>query len=66
MPTLGDNGLGTMPYPADPALVAIFDSAASEYRADILSSNIMGVPFLARTGANDMTISPILTRRLTR
>jgi hypothetical protein len=35
-------------------------------RADVLISNIRGVPYLARTGANDVTISPMMSRRMTR
>ena len=38
MLTLGDNGLGAMSYPADPALHAIYDASVAEYRCGCQAS----------------------------
>lgn len=45
-------------------LWAVIDSSVAEYRGDGLASNLLGIPFIARTGAMDRVISPQSTRRM--
>jgi predicted esterase len=45
-------------------LWAVIDSAVAEYRGDSLAPNLLGIPFMARTGAMDRVIDPQSTRRM--
>ena len=36
--------------------------SSAEYRVDLMAENVRGVPFIARTGADDQVISPYLSR----
>ena len=48
----------------DVHLHAIIDASVAEYRGEQLAVNLRGLPFIARTGANDRVINPLLTRRM--
>jgi pimeloyl-ACP methyl ester carboxylesterase len=52
----------------EPMLYALLDTSVAEYRGDLstVPRNLLGIPFLARTGANDRTISPWMTRRMSK
>ncbi|KAK3286850.1 hypothetical protein CYMTET_5616 [Cymbomonas tetramitiformis] len=66
MPVLAGGEAG---FEGDPFLRAVMDASTLEYLSAAHSrsgSNMAGIPFLARTGADDATIAPWLTRRLYR
>jgi hypothetical protein len=37
-------------------LEALLASSAAEYRVDLMAENLRGIPFIARTGANDEVV----------
>ncbi|KAJ3034657.1 hypothetical protein HDV00_004796 [Rhizophlyctis rosea] len=51
---------------ADPLLRGILESAIAEHDIDLYSSNMAGIPILARTGGSDDNVPPLHSRRLIR
>ena len=47
-------------------IAQILESAISEHDIDLYSSNMAGVPILARTGGSDDNVPPLHSRRLIR
>ncbi|CAG8489151.1 15329_t:CDS:10 [Acaulospora morrowiae] len=50
----------------DPILRGILESSISEFNNDLYSSNLVGIPILARTGADDDNVPPVHSRMLIR
>ena len=46
------------------SLWKVIDSTVEEYRGEGLARNLLGLPFMARTGAEDRVIDPRSTRRM--
>ena len=46
------------------SLWRVIDSTVEEYRGERLAGNVLGLPFMARTGAEDRVIDPRSTRRM--
>ena len=50
----------------DPTLQSIMASAVAEYHTDVSAVNMKGIPFLARSGADDDAVAPWNPRRFAR
>ena len=50
----------------DPQLVAILSASVREHDVDSHASNLVGVPTLFRSGAQDATVHPYYSRRMAR
>ncbi|CAG8618148.1 11376_t:CDS:10, partial [Acaulospora colombiana] len=50
----------------DPILRGVLESAISEFNNDLYSSNLVGIPLLARTGGDDDNVPPTHSRMLVR
>ena len=64
MATMGTTESVQRPTGIADKLWAVIDSAVAEYRGDSLAPNLLGIPFMARTGAMDRVIDPQSTRRM--
>ncbi|KAJ3120897.1 hypothetical protein HK098_004132 [Nowakowskiella sp. JEL0407] len=51
---------------ADPTLRGILEASISEHDIDLYSSNLAGIPILARSGGSDDNVPPMHTRRMIR
>ena len=67
-PLSGMSTIGTTemrrPLDVPGALWKVMDSSVLEYRGDALASNLIGTPFMARTGSADRVIDPRSTRHM--
>ncbi|CAG8492394.1 12560_t:CDS:10, partial [Gigaspora rosea] len=50
----------------DPILKGILESSIAEYNNDLYTTNVVGIPILARTGADDDNVPPLHSRMLVR
>jgi hypothetical protein len=64
MATIGTTESVQRPTGVVDKLWAVIDSSVAEYRGDGLAKNMLGLPFIARTGAIDRVIDPQSTRRM--
>lgn len=64
MATMGTTESVQRPPGIADRLWAVIDSSVAEYRGDSLAPNLLGIPFMARTGAMDRVINPQSTRRM--
>lgn len=64
MATMGTTESVQRPRGIEDKLWAVIDSTVTEYRGDSLAPNLLGIPFMARTGAMDRVIDPRSTRRM--
>jgi len=51
---------------ADPVLRALLESSIAEFDTDLYTPNLVGLPLIARTGADDDNVPPVNSRRLIR